>query len=146
MIGRNPKKGSPRREVRCYLCGGAVDVSARTMSTTCPNCHKAIKIENVVIKSYTPVNDLLTCGSIEVTKRGRVAAKRVHSGQAVKCDGVIEGKIECRGSVVLGPKSSWKGDELATSTLTVKEGAKINGILNVPSPEMISENAESGGL
>jgi len=125
-------RSSPRRQVRCYLCGHSVEVSAKTLSTTCPSCHKAIKVEDVVIKNYLPVNDVQTCGRITVTKRGRVAARRIQSGDGVECEGTIEGSIETPGPVQLGPKASWKGNELASRTLEVKEGAVLNGRINVP--------------
>ena len=41
-------KPAARRSIRCYLCGRRSEVSARTMSTTCPGCNKAIKVEDVV--------------------------------------------------------------------------------------------------
>ena len=59
------------------------------MSTTCPGCTKAIKVEDVVVKSYTPVNNLQTCGMIKITKRGRVAARRIQCGDGIICDGAI---------------------------------------------------------
>lgn len=125
-------RSSARRRVRCYLCGHAFEVSAKTLSTTCPNCHKAIKVEDVVIKNYLPVNDVQTCGRITITKRGRVAAKRIQCGDGVQCEGSMEGDVETAGPVQLGPKASWKGKALASRTLEVKEGAVLNGRLNVP--------------
>lgn len=126
-------KTGARRQVRCYLCGHRMEVSARAMSTTCANCHKAIKVEDVQVKSYVPVNDLQTCGRIKVTKRGRVAAKNIQSGDGIECEGTIEGSVETDGNVVLGPKSNWKGAELASRTLEVKEGATLDGFVRVPS-------------
>ena len=86
VVGKHPPahlmaRAKPKRFIRCYLCGFAQEVSSRTMSTTCPECHKAIKVEDVVIKTYLPVNDLQTCGKIKITKRGRVAARRIQSGE-----------------------------------------------------------------
>ncbi len=133
LIGRN--RPTARRQVRCYFCGQMLDVSAKTLSTTCPGCHKAIKVEDVVIKSYLPVNDVQTCGLITVTKRGRIAAKRVQSGDGVVCEGSIEGKVETPGPVQLGPKSSWKGASLTSKTLEVDDGAKLNGLVTVPCEE-----------
>lgn len=137
LIGRS--RSAARRQVRCYLCGHRLDVSAKTLSTTCPKCHKAIKVEDVVVKNYLPVNDVLTCGLITVTKRGRIAAKRVQSGDGVVCEGAIEGKVETPGPVQLGAKASWKGDALISGTLAVTEGATLNGRVTVPcAPEDVT--------
>ncbi|MHC4949174.1 MAG: polymer-forming cytoskeletal protein [Planctomycetota bacterium] len=102
------------------------------MSTTCPGCHKAIKVEDVVVKSYLPVNDLQTCGRIRVTRRGRVAAKRVQSGDGVICEGTIEGSIETDGAVELGPKATWKGKKLQSRSLAIANGATLTGVICVP--------------
>ena len=102
------------------------------MSTTCPGCHKAIKIEDIVVKSYVPVVDLQTCGRIRIAKRGRVAAKRLQCGDGLTCDGAIEGAIEADGDVRMGPKSSWKGKTLMSRSLEIAAGAKLVGVVTVP--------------
>jgi Zn finger protein HypA/HybF involved in hydrogenase expression len=121
-----------RQGIRCYLCGQRFEVSAKTMSTTCTACHKAIKVEDVQIKSYLPVNDLQTCGHIKVTKRGRVAAKRIQSGRGIECEGTLEGSIEADGSVHLGSKAAWKGALLQSGSLKVDDGATLVGHVSVP--------------
>jgi hypothetical protein len=125
-------KPSPRRTIRCYLCGHRFEVSLRTMSTTCPNCNKAIKVEDVTIKTYLPVNDLQTCGKVTIVTKGRVVAKRIMSGEGIVCDGTIEGAIETDGDVILGPKASWKGDHLFSRSLKIADGAKVLGSVTVP--------------
>ena len=125
-------KKAVARKIRCYLCGKRFEVSTRTMSTTCPACHRAIKVEDVSIKTYLPVTDLQTCGKIKVTRRGRVAAKRIQSGQGITCEGSIEGSIEAEGDVRLGAKAAWKGESLQSRSLAVKEGATLLGRVNVP--------------
>ncbi len=107
-------------------------MSTRTLSTACPGCFNAIKVEDVVIKSYLPVNDLQTCGKITITKRGRVAARRIQCGEGIVCEGTIEGSIETDGEVQLGPKASWKGKALQSKSLSVADGAKIDGVVEVP--------------
>jgi cytoskeletal protein CcmA (bactofilin family) len=104
------------------------------MSTTCPGCTRAIKVEDLVVKSYTPVNDLQTCGKIKITKRGRVAAKRIQCGDGIDCDGVMEGSVETDGDVRLGPKASWKGRTLQSRSLAIADGAKLLGAVTVPWP------------
>ena len=125
-------KKAVRRKIRCYLCGKTFEVSARTMSTTCPGCNKAIKVEDITVKTYMPVNDVQTTGAIIITKRGRIAARKIQSGQSISCEGSIEGSIEADGDVFFGPKAHWKGKILQSHTLAVTDGAKLYGRITVP--------------
>lgn len=102
------------------------------MSTTCPGCHKAIRIEDLIIKTYTPVIDLQTCGRIKVMKRGRVAAKRIRAGDGIECLGIMHGSVETPGDIQLGAKAEWKGDTLRSSKLIIKDGVKLEGHVRVP--------------
>lgn len=131
MFGSKTKSGT-KKTIRCYLCGREQNVSTRTMSTTCPGCNKAIKVEDVIIKSYMPVNDVQTCGKIKITKRGRVAAKIIKCGGGVECEGTVEGEIETDGHVKLGPKSLWKGKSLRCGSLDISDGAKLIGEVKIP--------------
>lgn len=122
----------PKRQVRCYLCGNRFEVSMRAMSIPCPGCHKAIKIEDIHVKTYLPVNELQTCGKITIAKKGRVKARRIQSGSGIECEGVIEGEIESDGEVRLGPKAIWKGTLLQSLALAIADGANLSGIVRVP--------------
>ena len=122
----------PKRAIRCYLCGHGFDVSTRTMSVPCPKCHKALKVEDVNIKTYLPVNDLQTCGKITVTPNGRVVAKLIQAGDGIECEGTLEGAIKTDGDFALGPKASWKGKSLHSKRLSIAEGAKLVGYVKVP--------------
>ena len=103
----------------------------RTMSTTCPGCNRAIKVEDIVVKSYIPVIDLQTCGMIRIAKHGRVAARRIQGGAGIICEGTMEGTIETDGDVRLGPKASWKGKSLSSRSLSVADGAKLMGVITI---------------
>ncbi len=141
---KTANKAGPRRSIRCYLCGHVQDVSARTMSTTCPGCNRAIKVENVTVKSYLPVNDLQTCGEVTITKRGRVVAKRIQSGEGIICEGAMEGAVETDGPVQLGGKSSWKGQRLAGRSLVIEDGATLLGHVKIPWDR--DEDASANGI
>src|SRR5688572_27365872 len=95
-------KAPTRRDIRCYFCGHTFEVSQRTMSVPCPGCNKALKVEDILVKTYLPVNDLQTCGKITVAKNGRVVAKIIRSGDGIECEGALEGAIETDGSLSLG--------------------------------------------
>jgi DNA-directed RNA polymerase subunit RPC12/RpoP len=125
-------KKAVRRAIRCYLCGRRFEVSSRTMSTTCPGCHKAIKVEDVRVKTYLGLIDLKTCGRISITRRGRVAARIIQSGDGIDCEGAMEGSVETDGGIQLGPKAAWKGRTLQGRTLIIAEGATLLGRVTVP--------------
>jgi hypothetical protein len=127
----NKKKVGPHR-IECYLCGHAFDVSSQTMSTSCPGCNKAIHVEDRTVKSYVGVTALQTCGSIAITKRGRVAAKHVQCGEGLTVQGSLEGSVETKGPVKLASTAEWKGKLLASGSLIIDEGATLNGHVTVP--------------
>src|SRR5688572_895886 len=126
------KTPAAKREIRCYLCGHRFQVSTKTMSVPCPHCNKALKVEDVLIKTYLPVNDLQTCGKISIAKNGRVVAKLIRAGDGIECEGTLEGAIETDGQILLGPKASWKGKSLFGTRLEIAEGAKLVGHVKVP--------------
>ena len=126
------KKPLDKRKIRCYLCGRAFEVSPKTMSTTCPGCNRAIKIEDVLVKSYVPVIELQTCGRIKITKRGRVAARQIQSGAGIECEGSIDANVETEGKMKLGPKAVWRGRTLQSRSLAIADGARLQGDIIVP--------------
>lgn len=121
-----------KRDIRCYYCGHTFQVSTKTMSVPCPHCNKALKVEDIAVKTYLPVNDLQTCGKITIAKNGRVVAKLIRAGDGIECDGTLEGAIETDGQIHLGPKASWKGKSLFSTKLEIAEGAKLVGHVKVP--------------
>jgi hypothetical protein len=123
---------TPRRSIRCYFCGHHFDVSELTMSVPCPRCNKALKVEDVHVKTYIPVNDLQTCGKITVAKNGRVVAKVIRAGSGIDCEGTLEGAIEADDHMTLSERSTWKGKTLLTRSLVVADGAKLHGHVKVP--------------
>ena len=121
-----------KRDIRCYFCGHTFQVSQKTMSVPCPHCNKALKVEDIAVKTYLPVNDLQTCGKISIAKNGRVVAKLIRAGDGIECEGTLEGAIETDGQIQLGPKASWKGKSLFGTKLEIADGAKLVGHVKVP--------------
>jgi hypothetical protein len=139
-------------QVRCYHCGRRMEVGARTMSTSCPGCHKTLKVEDIVVKSYTGVVNLETCGRLIVRPKGHAVAK----SRIVALAGIeVKGRIHCKramseGQVLLSKKSEWKGD-LRAASLVVESGAVIlGGHFKVPvdplepEPTEVEERPEAG--
>lgn len=130
--------------IECYLCGRRQEVSVKALSTNCPGCNKAIRIEDLVVNTYTPVNDLETCGRIVVTKKGRVAAKRIRAGDGIECEGTLHGAVETPGDVTLGAKAEWKGATLRSRRLVVTDGVKLEGRITVPWAKPVDPGESSG--
>lgn len=136
-------KPIPSREVRCYLCGHAFEVSAKAMTSSCPQCHKGLRVEDVVVKNVQAVRRLQTCGKLTIERKGRVIASLVEAQGGIDCKGALEGRVVCGGSVRIGKSAEWKGDCRATS-LRVEAGAKIlGGYFDVQRELVLSEEEPS---
>lgn len=131
-MAKSTPASTARRSIRCYFCGHTFEVSTRTMSVPCPKCNKALKVEDITVKSYLPVNDLQTCGRITIAKNGRVVAKVIRSGDGIDCEGTLEGALETDGPIILGDKASWKGKSLMCKSIAIAEGAKLVGYMKIP--------------
>ncbi len=96
------------------------------MSVPCPQCHKVVMVEDVVVKNYRPVNTIQTCGRVIIHKGGRVAAKTIEAHQGVEVNGALDASVLSGGPVVVKAKAEWKGD-LRAPSLEVQMGARFNG-------------------
>lgn len=119
-------KTLPPRQVLCYFCHHVFEVGGRTMSIPCPKCHKALVVEDVVVKTYKPVKTLQTCGKLIIRKGGRVTATDVEAHLGVECSGALTANVVSGGPVRIGPKGEWKGN-LRAPSVQIKAGARILG-------------------
>jgi DNA-directed RNA polymerase subunit RPC12/RpoP len=120
------------RTIRCYLCGHTFEVAARTMTTSCPGCSKALKVEDVVVKTIEAVRKIQTCGRVVVQKSGRVFAQAVEAQEGVDVEGVLEANVVSGGPVRIGPKATWKGDCRAPSLRVELGGTIVGGYFVIP--------------
>lgn len=124
------------RPVHCYHCGHRFEVSLRTMSLPCPQCHRTLVVEDVVIRNYRPVKTLATCGRLIVRRGGRVVAQTIEAHAGVECHGAVHASVRSGGPVTLGARAEWKGD-LAAPSLQVKNGARVlGGRFQIPTTSM----------
>lgn len=122
------------RTVQCYHCRRRLEVSSSTKSTSCPGCHKAVLVEDVVVRQLRAVTKIETAGRLIIRKGGRVNANRyVIATGGIDVEGHLNAaRVYCGGVVTLNPRSTWKGD-LEAPGLVVKKGARIEGgYFNVP--------------
>lgn len=129
-------RGSGPRIVQCYFCRHRFEVAGRAESTSCPGCHKALFVGDIVISKLKPVKEVRTCGKITVKKSGRIIADLVEAHRGVECLGNIDAKKVIAGPVIIGPKAVWKGDCHAV-TVVIKDGAVIGrGRFHVPEDDL----------
>jgi len=114
--------------IQCYHCRNRFEVGGLTQSTACPKCHRAVIVNDVIVKNlYGPLKEIRTCGKIEVRKRGRVIAEFIEAHEGIDCTGVIDARKVISGApVMLGARCKFKGD-LEAPELEIKKGAQING-------------------
>ena len=110
------------------------------MSTSCPNCHQPVIVQDVIVTGLKTTSKLQTCGRVVVKKRGRVIAGLIEAHQGVEVLGALNGNVISGGPVVIGPKGRWRGDCRAP-TLEVKWGAQIeNGLFQIPDTSLLDSD------
>jgi hypothetical protein len=111
--------------IRCPHCRRAQQASLRAISLTCKFCHKALKVEPLVIDQYQARRVIETCSCLTVEKQGNVFSDQILCGSLV-ARGRIRGDIISLGPVLIGPEAHIRGDITAPS-IAVGEGAILEG-------------------
>lgn len=121
------------RTVQCYHCRHRFDVGGRAQSTSCPHCHKALIVADVIVdKLRGPLREIRTCGRVQVNKRGRLIAELIEAHGGIECLGIIEShRVVSGAAVTLGPKAQFKGD-LQAPSLEIQLGARLYGWIQTP--------------
>ncbi len=102
------------------------------MSTSCPGCHKAVIVQDIIVTGLKTTQKLQTCGRVVVKSRGRIMAGKIEAHSGLEVQGALHADVTSGGPVVIGPKARWKGDCKAP-TLEVHLGARIeSGFFEVP--------------
>ena len=116
----------PPKTVQCYHCDHRFEVGGRAQSTSCPGCNKPLMVADQLIdKQRGPIRELKTCGQVVVKKRGRLICHHIVAHAGLICEGIIDAKtVQSGQTVVLGPKSNFKGD-LTAPAVDIAMGAKI---------------------
>jgi len=126
------RAAAPPRVVQCYHCRKRFQVGDQAMTIPCPSCHKAVTVDDVVVKTLKAVLKLQTCGRVVVQKKGRVTAQLVEAHRGVEVEGVMEANVLSGGPVLIRAKAQWKGDCRAPS-VAIELGSTIqSGYFVVP--------------
>ena len=117
--------GDDAQTIVCLYCQKAQEISRRAKSVTCRFCYKALRIEDLPIKTYEARRAIEVVGVVTVEKKGTVVSDRIIcNGLIVR--GKVRGHITSRGPVLIGPEAEVKGDITAPS-LAVGAGAVLEG-------------------
>lgn len=119
-------KASVQRTIQCYHCRHQFEVSVQTMSTACPKCYKAIRLEDLIVKVHHAVRKIQTCGRVVVHRKGKVVAQFIEAHGGVEIEGILEGDVLSGSTVRIGAKAQWKGGCRAPS-VSIEDGAVISG-------------------
>jgi len=120
-------KPTPERIVLCYHCKAEIAVPAAARTASCPTCYKGIVLDDLAVREGAGMaGRLSTCGKVTIHKKARAVTRHVEAGAGVEVDGVLEAKVNCGGTLVVGAKGRIKGDCNAPS-LVVEEGGIIEG-------------------
>ena len=116
-------------DLACTFCGDILSEGKVTMRTSL--------VGNVTGNSVELV-DCKVQGNIQVATLLKISSRSVVTGdiktQDLLCSGEIAGNIEARGHVILSSSARLKGD-LTAATLTIEQGAVIEGNLKVIPPQ-----------
>ena len=109
----------PLREVRCYHCGQAHEVSRHARTTFCPECNAAIEFADVTISSRTsrPID---TRGNLVVTHSGYISSALTVCREALIA-GRVSGTLICEGALRLAYSGRLNCQLKAESILIEKE-------------------------
>jgi len=115
------------------------------MSTSCPDCHQPVIVQDVVVKGLKTTRKLQTCGRVVIKARGRVIAGVIEAQLGVEVLGALNGNVISGGPVIIGPKGRWRGDCCAP-TLQVKLGARIeSGFFQIPNTHSPQPDTDAMG-
>ncbi len=70
---------------------GTFGVAIRAINTRCTDCHKHLRLEDIVIRGDSPLTHIVTCGSILVEPSGRFSG--VLQGSEVVIAGRVMGTL-----------------------------------------------------
>ncbi len=116
------------RDLDCPFCGQELRVPYRAINTRCTNCHKHLRLEDVVVKGDSPLTRISTCGTIVIEPSGRFAG--VLQASHVVVAGRVMGTVI--GTRVIEVTNTGKiAGTVATRDLIASESCIIEGEINL---------------
>lgn len=126
---RPEARGAPTtREIDCPFCGQTLRVPIRAINTRCTDCHKHLRLEDVVVRGDSPLTRISTCGTILVEPNARFSG--VLQAANVVVAGRVMGTIIGTRTVEVTATGKVAGT-IATRDLKADDHALIDGQVNL---------------
>jgi len=117
------------KHIRCTHCRAEIVVAPRALSVVCPECNKRLVLENLRIRSYHAVREVVTCGDIVVERRGHLVASTIKASN-LTVRGKVDGDVLAGIRVEIRKTGDVRGDVCAPRLL-VESGATLDGLLRI---------------
>lgn len=120
------------RDIDCPHCAEPLRVAVRAINTRCTNCHKHLRLEDVVLRGDSPLTRVVTCGSILVEPSCRFSG--LLQGSEIVVAGRVMGTIIGTRRVQVTSTGKVAGT-VATRDLVADDHSVIDGELHILNPD-----------
>ena len=120
------------RPIDCPFCGEGLRVPTRAINTRCTNCHKHLRLEDVVVRGDSPLTRISTCGSILIEPNARFSGALQAS--TIVIAGRVMGTVIGTQSVEVTGTGKVAGT-IATRHLQASDKSLIDGQINLLNPD-----------
>lgn len=117
-------QGARTKIARCCFCQGAMRVSARALSVSCPHCRRVVSLADLRIVGAHPGKTLATCGDIYIEATARLQVAVI--GEKITVLGKVRGPVQASEWVEVGSTGHIIGD-ITAPKIVVREGGVIHG-------------------
>jgi len=129
VVQRPEQRGAPStRDLNCPFCGEEFRVPVRAINTRCTNCHKHLRLEDVVVRGDSPLTRIATCGNILIEPNARFSGT-LQAGTIVIA-GRVMGTIVGTRRVEITATGKVAGT-IATRDFACHDQAVIDGQVNI---------------
>ena len=139
-IRRRLPKLSPR-QVRCYHCGQAHDVSGRARTTLCPECNAAIELSDVTVSSNT-TRPIDTRGNLIITPSGYISSALTVCHEALIA-GRVSGTLVCE-TVVRLVYSGRLSCQMKTKSMVIEKESRVELSYPIETDELVVYGQATG--
>ncbi len=115
-------------ELDCPFCGQTLRVPSRAINTRCTDCHKHLRLEDIVIRGDSALSRVTTCGTILVEPSARFSG--LLQGSEVVIAGRVMGTVIGTRRVEITSTGKVAGT-IATRLLLAHDHALVDGQVNI---------------
>jgi cytoskeletal protein CcmA (bactofilin family) len=124
----------PPRQVRCYHCGQAHEVSGRARTTLCPECNAAIELSDVTVSS-SMTRPIDTRGNLIITPSGYVSSALTVCHEALIA-GRVSGTLVCE-TVVRLVYSGRLSCQMRTKSMIIEKESDVELSYPIETDELV---------